>query len=293
MQPGSRLHAVLQAGHQQRQAVPTAAGGQVDKTKPGKTGNKAKQPTSADPRNPTGAGVTKLTGAKAADALKPAGGKYLPGIQSEIDKYTADRKKDVDKLVAALDEVQKCRAKEDAAIEGERKEVERDANGIINSLAAQLTKKTAEYDVIQAELKGLMDDKSAKDKSDEAAKAALAAEELEHANKLKLLQDKLKDCEANAAAAKKALETKCASDLQDVKAQMAKKGKEDKDMIEGLTAQIKVLTEKNGKCGDKKQATIEKMQKESREAVDKYQKLIKEVCDKLAKFEVPSNTSSV
>ena len=120
MQPGTRLHAVLQAGYQQRQAVPTAAGGQVDKTKPGKTGNKPKQPTSADPRNPTSAGsATKLTGAKAADALKPAAGKYLPGIQSEIDKYTADRKKDVDKLVAALDEVQKCRAKEDAAIEGE------------------------------------------------------------------------------------------------------------------------------------------------------------------------------
>ena len=295
MQPGTRLHAVLQAGHQKRQAVPV--GKAVDKTKEagGLATSKTTQPKSMDPRNPTG--VTKLKGAEAADALKPAGGKYLPGIQSEIDKYNADRKKDVDKLVAALDEVQKCRAKQDAAIDVERKEVERDANGIIASLASQLTRKSAEYDAVQKKLEEIAkageDAKGQNAKALEAAEAALAAEKMERTTEVKGLKDKLQDCENNAKAAKEALETKCKSDLADLRAEMTEKVKKDKEMIEGLTGQIKVLTEKNGKCGDKEKAQIEKMQKESREAVEKYQKLIKEVCDKLAKFEVPSNTTEV
>ena len=302
MQPGTRLHAVLQVGHQQRQAASTGAIGDLSaSSKAAKGSNKAIPKTGTD--TPSKAKTDKkpapLTkqGAKkdvqSTSAAKPAAGKYLPAIQAEITKYKEDRAKDLNKVVAALDEVQKCWAKEAEVNKAEREEVARDADGIINSLASQLTTKTAEYDAIQAELKKLMDDKDAKDKSDEAAKAALAAEEMEHASKLKLLQDKLKDCEANAAAAKKELESKNASDLADMKAEMAKKAKEDKDMIEGLTAQIKVLTEKNGKCGDKEKAQIEQMQKESREAVEKYQKLIKEVCDKLAKFEVPSNTTEV
>ena len=293
MQPGTRLHAVLQAGHQKRQAV--SVGKAVDVTKPagGLATPKTTQPTSSDPRQPTG--VTKTTGPEAADMLKAAKGKYLPGIQSEIDKYNADRKKDVDKLVAALDEVQKCRAKQDAAIDVERKEVERDANGIIASLASQLTRKSSEYDVVQKKLEELAkageDAKGQNAKALEAAEAALAAEKMERATEVAGLKDKLKDCQSKAEAEKNlckqqkdAMEAKLLKGTQDAQAAHEQE-------ILAKDEEIKRLTDLNATCGDEDKAklvalqkTLEKLQKEQAETVAKnneMSELYKKVCELL------------
>ena len=60
-----------------------------------------------------------------------------------------------------------------------------------------------------------------------------------------------------------------------------------------LRTQIKTLTDTNTKCGDAEKAKIAEMQKDSKEASDKYKALHEKVCDMLKSFKVPSSTTEV
>jgi len=310
MMGGPRLQAVLQAG--QQHAARTGARGNT----PAAAKKDVAQPKSSDPRNPTTAkpaaakpaaakpAAAKPAAAKPAAAkpaaAKPAASKMASGVAwigNDVEELATKRAKHMAVLAKARREAEQCVKNEDAAEDKYATTSLTEADALIKTLAKELKEKIADYDVLQKRIEDIAkageSEKGDTAKKLKAAEVALNAERAEKDGEIKRLKGELKACEDNAQAAKKALETKCASDLQDLRAEKAKKLKEDQEMIEGLTAQIKVLTEKNGKCGKAEQSKIEARQKAQRDAVKAYEDLNARVCQMLKDFKPPSSTTEV
>ena len=265
--PPPRLLAVLQAG--QQHAARTGVRGNTPATakadKP--------QPKSIDPRNPTGAGTAAKTPA-AKPAMAPDG---VAWIKTDVAELATKRAKHLAELAKVRREAQQCVKDEDAAEDKYASTSLEEADALIQTLAEQLKQKIAAYDKVQAEFEKLSkagaDAKGESAKALEAAQAALAAEKAEKEAEVKRLNGELQACEDNAAAAKKALETKAASDLQDLKAEMAKKLGEAKEKIEAQAKEIAKLTKEKGESGEKAQAELQKLKDKNGEMEALYKKV--------------------
>ena len=299
----ARLAAVLQAG---QNATSTGTIKDLSKKKDkapagaknGQLGPPLVKPQAkiaAPPKAPPKPQAKAVTAPAAIKVAPPAKGKmsYAQWIQDDIEKYEANRAKDLQKVVDAIAVARACRQKVEDINAAEQAESAKDAKLLISDLAAALTKKGAEYDVVQKQLDDVAKSGDEKTKASDAAAAAMAAEMMERAGEKARLEKDLAECEASAKAtiAKgkatwEQMEASMQSNL--VKAQL-----EHDNLVLNLRSQIKKLTDTNTKCGDVEKAKIDAMQKESREASDKYKALHEKVCDMLKSFKVPSSTTEV
>ena len=295
----ARLAAVLQAGQNA-----TSTGNikdlskKKDKPPPGaKNGQlgpplvKPQAKIAAAPKAPPKPLAKAATAPAAITLAPPAKGKmgYAQWIEDDIKKYEANRAKDLQKVVDAVAQAQACRKKVDDINAAEQAESAKDAKNLISELAAALTKKGAEYDVVQKQLDDVAKSGDEKTKATEAADAAMAAERMEReSEKARLVKD-LKECEASAAATI----AKDKATWEQMEASMQSNMKlaelEHDKLVLKLRSQIKTLTDTNTKCGDAEKAKIAEMQKDSKEASDKYKALHEKVCDMLKSFKVPTS----
>ena len=299
----ARLAAVLQAGQNA-----TSTGNikdlskKKDKPPPGANNGQLGPPLvtpqakiAAPPKAPPKPQAKAVTAPAAIKVAPPAKGKmsYAQWIQDDIEKYEANRAKDLQKVVDAIAVARACRQKVEDINAAEQAESAKDAKLLISDLAAALTKKGAEYDVVQKQLDDVAKSGDEKTKATEAAAAAMAAEMMERQGEKARLENDLKECTAKAVAkvelAKATWEKMEASMQSNMKLAEVEHDK----LVLALRKQIKDLTDTNTKCGDEEKAKIDTMQKESREAADKYEKLHEKVCDMLKSFKVPSSTTEV
>ena len=269
----ARLAAVLQAGHNA-----TSTGNlkdltpRKDKAPPGGQQGQRGAPLAKPQAKITPAPKPKppekaVTGPAAIKVAPPAQG-YAEWIQKDIKRYEANRASDLKKVADAVADARACRQKVDEINAAEQAESAKDAKGLISELAAALTKKAAEYNVVQQRLDELVA-KSGNDNAEaaEAASAAMAAEKLERQGEKARLEKDLEECKAS------------------MKSDLATHD----NLVLDLRSQITKLTDANTKSGDADKAKIAKMQKDNQKASEEYKTLHKKVCEMLASFKVPSS----
>lgn len=226
-------------------------------------------------------------------------------FQDEINAFDRDRQNDFTEYKEAEAEAAKCIDARKEALKKFKKEMQGDADRLIESLAEGLKQKIK----LLNELQAATAEASAKGESDKGELLSLQSQLAEKEAQVKRLQEDVEEARVNTVREANEVRTGLEKELSDEKLAHQTDQAQDKKRLDELQTKYNNAMDKLSKAGDAEQKMYDELQVEYNsemaakealtaqleEAKGNYEKLHKEVCAMLKKFEqqIPTSNSAV
>tara|TARA_X000001036_G_scaffold437316_1_gene482369 strand:- start:3012 stop:3665 length:654 start_codon:yes stop_codon:yes gene_type:complete len=213
-------------------------------------------------------------------APKAANKEDFKMFEDQIERFDKDREKDFTDYKKAEEEAAKCIEARKVALKTFKKEMQGDADRIIESLADGLKEKIQVLNDLQAKL--------SQGESDKGALAALQSQLDEAKQANERLKEDINEARDNGKRETDEASSKLKADLAAEVLAHAEDQEKDKAKIEELTKQLDEKADEMNKCGEEDQAKYDALDAQLKEKMAEYEALHKKVCAMLGEFNLPS-----